>query len=115
MQSKTIEKRIERIKLELQNIGPMRPGSLNKQHTVCGKSGCRCVDSQNPRRHGPYYQLSYVHQGKSTSRFIRPQFVKMVKVELSNYKKFRSLMEKWVRLALECSSIRLESMRKSEL
>lgn len=114
MRIKTIENKVERIKQELQEIGPMRPGSMNKQYTVCGKAGCRCADTKNPRKHGPYYQLSYVHQGKSTTRFIRQQFVQQIKKELANYKKFRWLTEKWVRLSLECSSIWLESKRKSE-
>ena len=114
MRIRTIENKVAGIRQKLQEIGPMRPGSLNKQYTVCGKAGCRCVDSKNPRKHGPYYQLSYVHQGKSTTRFIRAQFVQEIKKELANYKKFRQLTEEWVRLSLECSSIRLESRRKSE-
>lgn len=114
MQLKIIEKRIERIRRELQDIGPMRPGSLNKQYTVCGKSGCRCIHAKNPRKHGPYYQLSYVHKGKSTSRFIRPQFVREIKKELLVYKTFRRLTDEWVRLALEASSIGLAALRKSK-
>ena len=62
MTSAAIEKRITEIKLELQGIGPMRPGSLSEQYTVCGKAGCRCADPKHPRKHGPYYQLSFVHQ-----------------------------------------------------
>ena len=82
MTSTAIEARIEEIKGKLQAIGSMRPGSLSKQYTVCGKPGCRCVDRKHPRKHGPYYQLSYVHQGKSTTQFIRPPFVPEVKRQL---------------------------------
>lgn len=114
MSPRTIKKSIERIKQQLKEMGPMRPGSLSKQYTICGKAGCRCADKKNPRRHGPYYQLSYVHQGKSTTRFIRSPFVPELKKELANYKKFRHLTDEWVRLSLESSSIWLESRRKSE-
>jgi len=96
----TIEKRIALIKKELQAIGDMRPGSLNQQFTVCGKKGCRCVDPDKPQKHGPYYQLSYVHNGKSTTQFIGRQFVDKVRVQLENYKFFRELTAEWVELAL---------------
>lgn len=100
MQLKTIEKRIAQIQDELQLIGEMRPGSLNQQYTVCGKDGCRCIDPDHPRKHGPYYQLSYVHKGKSTTQFIGKEFVNNVRSQLENYKKFRELTSEWVDLAL---------------
>lgn len=112
MQPEKIEARIARIKRELQDVGPMRPGSLSKQYSVCGKKGCRCVDPEKPRKHGPYYQLSYVHRGKSTSQFIRPTFVAEVKTELANYKRYRKLTDDWVGLALELSKWRLEEAKR---
>lgn len=99
-QQQTIEKRIARIKEELQTIGDMRPGSLNQQYTVCGKKGCRCVDPDKPQKHGPYYQLSYVHNGRSTTQFIGHQSVDKVRSQLENYKTFRALTAEWVDLAL---------------
>lgn len=113
MQEKEIEKRIIRIKKELQTIGEMRPGSLSKQYSACEKEGCKCVDPVNPQKHGPYYQLSYVRKGKSTTRFIRPQFVKDIQRQLVNYKKFKSLTNEWLQLAIEHSTLKLETLRKS--
>jgi hypothetical protein len=112
MNEKTIEKRIGRIKKELQKIGPMRPGSLSKQYSACAKEGCKCVDPENPQKHGPYYQLSYVHKGKSTSRFIRPAFVRDIEKQLANYKKFKSLTSEWLELAVRHSTAKLEALRK---
>ena len=111
MRSETIEKRIQGIKQGLLQIGDMRPGSLSKQYNVCGVAGCRCKDSKSPKRHGPYYQLSYVHRGKSTTRFIRAKEVAEIKSQVANYKRFRKLMEDWVRLALESAEIRLAQSR----
>ena len=112
MNAGAIEKRIEAIKRELQAIGPMRPGSLSKQFTVCGKKGCRCADPKHPRKHGPYYQLSFVHQGKSSSQFIRAPFVPEVERQLANYKRFRGLVDEWIHLALEHSRLRLEELKQ---
>ena len=111
MQLKTMEMRVEKIKRELQTIGSMRPGSLNKQFTVCGRKGCRCQDPNHPKRHGPYFQLSYVHQGKSTTQFIQRELVPTVAQQLKNYKIFRALTAEWVDLALAIARERLDTER----
>lgn len=102
--TQTIEKleaKIAQLKAQLQNQGPMRPGSISRQFNVCGKPGCRCKDPKHPRRHGPYYQLNFVYRGKKTSRFIRKEVLKQVRTELVNYKCFRRLTEQWIGLALQ--------------
>jgi hypothetical protein len=107
-----IEKRIERIKKQLQEIGEMRPGSLSKQYNVCGKAGCRCKDETDPKKHGPYYQLSYGHKGKSTTQFIRPDMIPAIKKQLTNYKRFKALTEEWIDLALQHSKLAIEISRR---
>jgi hypothetical protein len=114
MQLKSMENRIEKIKIELSKLGEMRPGSLNKQMTVCGKSGCRCVDPKRPKRHGPYYQLSYVHQGKSTSQFIQKPMLATVRSQLKAYKAFRALTVEWVDLALAIAKEKLQLAKQAQ-
>jgi hypothetical protein len=108
----TIERRIQRIKDDLATIGEMRPGSLSKQYNVCGTPGCRCKDPENPQKHGPYYQLSYVHRNKSTSQFIRPEFATEARAQTKEYRRFRKLVDEWVRLALEHARMKLEMAKK---
>lgn len=105
---KTIERRIQRIKDDLATIGEMRPGSISKQYNVCGTPGCRCKDPDNPQRHGPYYQLSYVHRNKSTSQFIRSAFVRETRAQVVEYRRFKKLIAEWVNLALEHAKLKLE-------
>jgi hypothetical protein len=107
MQIQKMEKRIEEIKAKLARIGAMRPGSLNKQLTVCGRSNCRCGEPKKPKKHGPYYQLSYVHQGKSTSQYIQKEWVGAVRSQLANYKTFKALTAEWVDLALTLAKEKL--------
>ena len=107
MQRKTMEVRVERIKRQLQQIGEMRPGSLNQQRTICGRQGCRCQDPHSPQKHGPYFQLSYVHQGKSTTQFIPRDLVPPVVQQLDNYKTFKALTTEWVSLALAIAKEKL--------
>ena len=96
-----LQQRINQLKAQLGEIGPMRPGSLSRQYNVCGKPGCRCKDPKNPRRHGPYHQLNYVYGGKKTSEFVRPQNLKQVRTHLANYKRYRRLTDQWIGLALK--------------
>ena len=112
MRPEQLEQRIERIKRELTEIAPMRPGSLSRQYAACQKPGCACVDPLKPKKHGPFYQLSYSHQGKSTTRFVRPGYVTKIRRELAAYKRFRQLTQKWVALALALSQHRLEQVRR---
>ena len=114
MQEKRIEQQIERIRSELTALGPMRPGTLSRQYAACQKPGCACIDPVKPKKHGPFYQLSYSHQGKSTTRFVRPGYVVQIKKELVAYKRFRDLTQKWVTLALTLSQLRLEQARRQE-
>jgi hypothetical protein len=95
-----LERQITRIKRQLMDLGALHPGSLSQQYNVCGKPGCRCKARPTPRRHGPYYKVSYVFRGRFTSRFVpRPQ-VQAVRAELANYKRLRKLIDAWVQLAL---------------
>ena len=74
MTSAQIQRRIEQLQGQLLDLGPLHPGSISEQYNVCGTPGCRCKD-KNPHKHGPYYQLSFTWQGKSSTRFVRPEQV----------------------------------------
>src|SRR3990172_5744335 len=113
MQVEKVEAGIKKVKTQLQKVGLMRPGSLSKQYSACQKPGCKCVDPVKPQKHGPYYQLSYIHRGKSTTQFVRPQFVAEVRRQLAAYKKFKALTEQWVALALELSKLKMELARST--
>jgi hypothetical protein len=111
MLKEKIQAHIDKIKHELLLLGPMRPGNLSQQYAACQKPGCKCVDPIQPQKHGPFSQPSYKHGGKSTTQFIRPQFVPEVQKQLATYKKFVALTQQWVSLALELSKLELQEAR----
>jgi hypothetical protein len=91
-----LDQQIEQIKRDLQKVGPMRPGSLTKQYRL-------------PRRQvGPFYQLSYTHQMKGHTRYVRPQFVSEVRQQIAQYKKFKNLTSRWVTLAMARSQLAMK-------
>lgn len=104
-----LKNRISEIKEELLNLNELRPGSLGEQYNVCGSPGCRCKDKKNPQKHGPYYQLSYTWNGKSTSEFIRKNDVEATRGYMGDYQKFMTLKDAWI----ECS-IHLAKLRKQK-
>jgi hypothetical protein len=103
-----LEQQINRLKTQLAELGPLRPGSLSRQYNVCGKRGCRCKDPKQPRRHGPYYQLNWVHGGKKTSEFVRQENLKPLRTQLANYKRFRRLIDQWIGTALKLARLELK-------
>jgi len=96
-----IGREIGRIKRALQALGPMHPGSVSRQYQVCGKPGCKCIDAENPRRHGPYHKLAYVHRGRPVCRFVRSECEADLAVRLAAYKTFRALVDRWVELSIQ--------------
>lgn len=82
---------IGKIKAQLGRLGPVLPGSISKQWNVCGSPRCRCKDPKHPRRHGPYYQLSYTLHGKSSTVFVKTGDVAEVRRRIRRYREFKQL------------------------
>jgi uncharacterized protein YukE len=112
MNPKQIQNQIEAVRKQLANLGPMHPGSLSEQYNVCGNPGCRCKDPKDPQRHGPYYQLSYTWRGKSSTRFVRQESVAKMQEKVSNYKRFRELVNECVDLSLELEQLERAQAKK---
>jgi hypothetical protein len=100
MTEREIDHRINAIKNELAALGPLHPGSISRQYNVCGNPTCRCK-ADPAQRHGPYYQLSYGHQRKSTSTFVREPELAAVEQQLRNYERLRALVDEWIGLSIE--------------
>jgi hypothetical protein len=94
-----IQQRIARIKKELAAIGEMRPGSLTRQY-------------KDPKdKTGPYYQLSYTRDMKSRTQYVPRECVADLRRQIANYKRFKSLTEKWIDLSIEYSRLKMKLER----
>ena len=109
MTSTQIQRYIARLQRQLLELGSLHPGSISEQYNVCGTPGCQCKDPKKPRKHGPYYQLSFTWRGKSSTRFVRPESVAEMRQKVANYKRLRELVNQWVELAVE-----LERAKRAE-
>jgi Family of unknown function (DUF6788) len=102
-----LEAKLERVRQQLTQLGNLQPGSMSKQYNVCGKPQCQCKASP-PKKHGPYYQLSFTWKGRSKTKFVRREHVATVRQELRNYRRLRELVDQWIELELELSQLRLQ-------
>ena len=101
-----LEGTLATVKAQLMALGDLRPGSLSEQYNVCGTAGCHCK-ADPPRKHGPYYQVSFTWQGRSKSQFVRREHVATVRQHLRTYQRLRTLVEQWIAAGLELSRLRL--------
>lgn len=101
-----LERQIEKVKRDLVALGDLRPGSLSIQYNVCGNPNCRCKATP-PKKHGPYYQVSFTRKGKGSSKFIRKEDLPTVRKQLKNYERMKLLMDRWIDLATELSNLHL--------
>jgi hypothetical protein len=101
-----IERQIEKVKRDLAALGDLRPGSLSTQYNVCGSPGCRCKATP-PKKHGPYYQVSYTRKNKSSTKFVRKEDLPAIRKQLKNYERMKLLVDRWIDLSTELSNLRL--------
>ena len=91
-----IERRIDRIKRTLLEIGPMSPGSLTRQY-------------KDPQHHtGAYWQISYTRQMKSRTEYVRQECVKQVRRQIVTHKRFKRLVDQWIDLSIEHSRLTMQ-------
>ncbi|MCH7885629.1 MAG: hypothetical protein IIC01_10305 [Planctomycetes bacterium] len=91
-----IERRIARIKEELQTMEPMRPGSLTRQYK----------DPEN--RVGGYWQISYTRQMKSRTEYVRREWVTEIRKRIAAHKRFKRLVDQWIDLSIEHSKLNMQ-------
>jgi hypothetical protein len=84
-------KKLRMLVRALVGIGPILPGSISRQFNVCGMPGCRCKDRKAPKKHGPYFQLSYGAKGRSSSMFVKEADSETAGKMTENYRRFRDL------------------------
>ena len=88
-----IEQRIDRIKEELQKIGPMRPGSLTRQYR----------DPETGT--GAFWQISYTRRMKSRTEYVRKEWVTEIRKQIATHKRCRRLIDEWGDLSIEHSQL----------
>ena len=95
----TLLKKIIATKVELLKIENMRPGSVTRQKHIRGE------------KTWPFWQISYTQNRKSKTEYLRDEFVDQIKVEVKNYKRFKSLIDKLIKFNIELSKEKLKILK----
>ena len=108
-QLKQLECKITKIKNQIVQLEILRPGSLIERYTVCGKKTCRCANTKDPQKHGPYNFVVHTRKGKRNNEFVRSQNLETIKKQIQNYNRLMTLIDEWIELGLEYSKVELEN------
>lgn len=98
-----IENEIGKLKKQLLRFDIFRPGSLTKQY------------GNSEEKTGGFYQLSYSHQGKGRTEYVRKEFISRIKKETLAYKKFKRLIDRWIELGIEHSKLETKLAIEEEM
>lgn len=89
-------------KAQLAQLGPMRPGSLSRQYR------------DSATKAGAFWQLSYTHNMRSRSRHVRADELAHIKPLLTNFKRFRLLVDRCVDLSVKIADRQTALRRNSQ-
>jgi len=99
---------------------PMRRGSLSERYVKCSKPDCPCCENEEAR-HGPYYSVSRVVNGKTQSRWLNAEQAKIVRWQVEQGQEFRKQIEAyweacehWADAELEAASPEAAKKRASK-
>ena len=96
-QGKRLQKRLQayrreykRVAARLLKVGFLFKGSITRRRLPCGNPKCRCRDLK--RRHGPYYQISWKHRGKTVSRILPAKIVPIYREWIANARAITAIL-----------------------
>jgi hypothetical protein len=90
-----------KIKEEIMALGSVHPGRVSEQYNVCGSAGCACKDKDNPRKHGPYFYLSYSFKGRSRTNFIGKENVQEMRLRNERFVELKRLFQELIEASID--------------
>jgi len=88
------ERERARILSELLGVSSMLRGSYARVYTKCGKDNCWCKDGKGH----PHSRITWSQRGQGFTRKVPPEEVAWVREVTENYRNFRSLRRRLLRL-----------------
>lgn len=90
---------IAKVKKQIYEMGDLRPGSLTQQKR------------KSKAAYGAYWHLSYTHDGKGHTEYVRSEAIAQVKAEVKNYQRYRKLSDQLIKLSIEKSKLKMALSR----
>jgi hypothetical protein len=92
MPDSTVPPEVRALAEELAQPRPMRRGSVSERYVKCNKPGCPCGEHPEAR-HGPYYSVSRVVKGRTTSRWLTAEQASRVREQVEAAHQFRKQVQ----------------------
>ena len=86
--------RIARIHESISDIEYLSSGTLLKRMKRCGNPRCACAKDV-AAQHGPYYEWSYMQDGRLRHRTLSPEQAKLMRRAIANHRKVKRLLQLW--------------------
>ena len=109
MPDPTVPSDVLRLADQLADAKPMRRGSLTERYIKCNKAGCACCESEDAR-HGPYYSVSRVVNGRTQSRWLDEEEATIVRQQVEQGQQFRKNIEAYWRACERWADAQLETL-----
>ena len=84
--------RVQELARQLTELRPMRRGSVSIRYVKCNKAGCPCAERAEAR-HGPYASVVRVVAGKTQSRWVAPEQLATLRLQVEAGQRFRRQVE----------------------
>ena len=104
-----LERRLDRLKEELAQIGFLMPGSVVRRFMPCGKPGCRC-GADPPVLHGPYWQWSTKVQGKTVTRRLTEHQAAVYAQLVANRRRLEAIVAQMEELSASAAQLLAEEL-----
>jgi hypothetical protein len=85
--------RFRELKRDFQQVEYFCKGTVLKRMMKCGKAQCACA-SDDTKRHGPYYELTYKANGKTVNVKLSPQAAPLYQTAAQQYRKLKKLINR---------------------
>jgi hypothetical protein len=109
-----LRSRRDAIKLEIGELGDLRPGSLVERYRRCGKAGCRCMRA-GERGHGPAWSLTRSLSGRTVTRLVPAgEAVDLTRAHLAEYRRLRRLLQEFLDLSEQLCEARLKQAAQQD-
>ena len=93
---------------QLSEPKPMRRGTLSVQYLCCNKPGCACAD-RPAARHGPYYRVVRIVDGKTRSRHVPAAHAELLRQQVEAGQQFRKHVEAYWQACEQWADAQLDS------
>lgn len=106
------ERRYRDLARSLAEIGFIASGSVTRRLTHCNKPGCGC-GADPPRLHGPYYQWTAKHAGKTVTRRLSANEAALYQEWIANDRRLRRIVNDMRKIAEEAKGLLLAQQNSS--